>query len=130
MSALQNRHNACQHAIAKDTTNKIPTIRNRLFMKTTLTKIRLQLLALTRNKKGRRGGCVQLQAVFNETKLKAQLFQIRPDLFTQNRPPCCNIGLVITSLIIAYTFITRVQNTIPIDIKLHNRHILYSKKCG
>jgi hypothetical protein len=100
-------------------------------MKTTSAKMQLQLLALILDKKGRRENCAQTQTVLNQTKLKAQLFQKRPDHLRAKPPLVSHIGLAIAALIIDCIHLTtKDQNTNPIDIKLHNNNTLHPKKCG
>ena len=55
-------------------------------MKTTPAKIQLQLLVLILNKKGRQENCVHAQAISNQTKLRVQLFQKRPNHLTPKPP--------------------------------------------
>ena len=93
-------------------------------MKTTMAKTQLQLLALILNKKGRRENCVQTQAIFDETKLRTQLFQKRPSLVSQYQ------SRHHTLIIVTHNLITKDQNTNPIDIKPHNNNTLQTKKCG
>jgi hypothetical protein len=68
-------------------------------MKTTSAKIQLQQLALILNKKGHWENCAQTQTVFDETKLKAQLFQKRPNHLRAKPPLASHIGLAIASSI-------------------------------
>jgi len=93
-------------------------------MKTTPPKIQLQLLALIPNKKGRQENCIQTQAVFDETKLRAQLFPKRLPLVSQYR------SRHHTLIIDVHNLITKDQNTNPIDIKPHNNNTLQTKICG
>ena len=100
-------------------------------MKTTPGKIRLQLLALILNKKGRRENCIQTQTVFNQTKLNPQLFQKRPNHLTAKPPLVSQYRSHYHTLnIVTHNLITKVQNTNPIDIKPHNNNTLHAKKCG
>jgi hypothetical protein len=100
-------------------------------MKATPAKIQLQQLTLLLNKKGHQENCVQTQAVLDETKLKAQLFQKRPTPFPQ-KPPLVSQhrSRHHAVIIVVHNLITKDHNTNPIDIQPHNNNTVQTKKCG